>query len=145
MSARDGFENDFLKHYYQNANIPNIGDATGLRGSSTPGYLWIALYTEAATDSSSGVECNYTGYQRAPLERSSAGFTIVGDTMSNASAVVFGQCVSGTNVVIGFTINRASGVNVDDGDKWGALQSNMSVSPGNTPRFEIGDLTVNID
>ena len=146
MSAKDGFETGLLEHIFQNANIANIGDGTGLRGSSAAGYFWFSLYISMPDDSASGAECNYYGYGRVPCERSVSGFSVVGNNVSNASALVFGQCVSGdTDIAVGFAVNVASGVNVDDAIIWGGLQSAMSISSGTTPNFAIGDLNINVD
>ena len=63
MSASNSFETSLLQHILQNADIANIGDATGLRGSTTAGNLYIALHTadpgEAGNQGTS--EANYTG------------------------------------------------------------------------------------
>ena len=45
MSKSNTFENEFLLHLLQNADISNVGDATGLRGSSTAGSLYVGLHT----------------------------------------------------------------------------------------------------
>ena len=46
MPASTTFENLLLQHILQNANIANIGDATGLRGSTTTGSLYISLHIQ---------------------------------------------------------------------------------------------------
>ena len=146
MSAKDGFEEELLKHIFQNEAIPNIGDAAGLQPSAAAGNFWIALHTITPTDSASGTECDYDGYGRVAVPRNASGFAVAGSVVSNASALAFGQCVSGaTDEAVAFTINYASGVNVDDQKLWGALTSNYSISLGVTPEFAIGDLTVNCD
>ena len=43
-TKKSGFKNDLLKLIFQNTNIANIGDGTGLRGSSVAGDFYIALY-----------------------------------------------------------------------------------------------------
>ena len=63
-SLRDGHETLMLQHYFQNADIPNIGNAGGLLGSTVPGNFYVALYTVAPTDSTPGTEATYTGYAR---------------------------------------------------------------------------------
>ena len=52
MSATDVFENGLLSLIFENANYANVGDATGLRGSSTAGVFYISLHTGTLTDSS---------------------------------------------------------------------------------------------
>jgi hypothetical protein len=59
MSKSDAFETAFLQLMFQNANIANIGDATGLRGSVAAGQLFLALHSadpgEAGTQATSEV------------------------------------------------------------------------------------------
>jgi hypothetical protein len=146
MSAKDGFETSILQHLFQNANIANIGDAAGLRGSEAAGSFWIALHTVTPSDSASGTECDYAGYARAAIERTASGFTVSGNAISNASALSFPQCVSGvSDTAVAFTVNTASGVNVDDQILWGPLQSSLTISSGITPEFNAGDLVINVD
>ena len=45
MSKGNTFENDLLLLVFNNTNAANIGDATGLRGSSTAGSLYVSLHT----------------------------------------------------------------------------------------------------
>lgn len=146
MSAKDGFENDLLKHIFQNAAIANIGDASGLQPSSAEGHLYVALFTVSPSDSASGAECDYDGYARVGVARSVSGWAVSGNNVSNASAIAFPQCVSGvSDEAVAFAIHNASSVNVDDAILWGALSSNLTISIGVTPEFAIGDLDVNVD
>jgi hypothetical protein len=146
MSAKDGFENNIMKHIFQNASIPSIGDASGLQPSAAAGSLYVALYTVTPSDSASGNECDYDGYARVGVARTASGFAVSGNTVTNASALAFPQCVSGNaDVAVGFSLNTDSVANVDDAILWGALSSNLTISQGTTPRFEIGDLTINVD
>ena len=39
MSKANGFENSLLLLVFNNTNIANVGDGTGLRGSATAGSL----------------------------------------------------------------------------------------------------------
>jgi hypothetical protein len=143
MSKTNSFETAFLNHLFTNANIDNIGDATGLRSSSTAGNLHIALFTTAPTESAAGTEANYTGYARVAVVRSGSGWTVVGNQASNAAAVTFGECTGGTNNITSFGIMTAG----TSGDLllYGTLTSNLSVSTGITPQFAIGALTVTED
>ena len=45
MSKGNTFENDLLLLIFNNTNIANLGDATGIRGSSAAGSLYLALHT----------------------------------------------------------------------------------------------------
>ncbi len=91
MSKGNVFEGEILDLIYLNANIALIGDATGLRGSSAVGALFLALHTadpgEAGDQTTS--ECNYTGYARVSVARTGTNFSRAGNVMSLALAQSF--------------------------------------------------------
>lgn len=149
MSASNAFENDCLLLVFNNTNIANLGDATGVRGSTTAGSLFVALHTadpgEAGNQSTS--EATYTGYARVGVARSGAGWTISGTAptqAANAAAVTFGACTAGSNTItffsVGFVTSGATEILAS-----GALTASLSVSAGITPFFAIGQLTVTLD
>lgn len=144
-SKKDTFENDLLEHIFQNAEIANIGDGTGLRGSTTAGSFYIALFTTAPTDSAQGTECNYTSYARVAIARSGAGWTVTTNNCSNTAAVTFPTCTGGSNTALAFAICKAGTIGVDDAIYWGDLTASLAISNGITPEFAIGDLDVNED
>ena len=78
MSATNVFENGLLSLIFENASYANVGDATGLRGSTTAGVFWISLHTadpgEAGTPSTNVT--TYTSYAPVLVSRDVAGFTI---------------------------------------------------------------------
>jgi hypothetical protein len=45
MSATNNFEAGIMQLIFENVNYANIGDATGLRGSTTAGVFYISLHT----------------------------------------------------------------------------------------------------
>lgn len=45
MSKTNAWENSLLLHLFTNTDVANIGDATGIRGSSTAGNLYFSLHT----------------------------------------------------------------------------------------------------
>lgn len=98
MSKGSAFTTDLLKLIFQNIDIANIGDAGGLRGSVTPGNLYVALHSadpgEAGTQATN--EIAYTGYARIAVARSAAGWTVTGGQVSNAALVTFGLCTAGS-------------------------------------------------
>ncbi len=110
MSASNAFETALLQHIYQNADIALIGDATGLRGSTVAGSLYVSLHTadpaEAGTQSTN--ETAYAGYARAAVARSAAGWTVAGNNASNAAIVSFGPCTAGTSTITHFGIGTAA-------------------------------------
>jgi hypothetical protein len=142
-TKKSGFKTNILSLLFQNINIPNIGDAGGLRGSVVPGVFYIALYTVSPSATTQGTECDYTGYARVAVTRSSAGWVMVGDdNIHNAVEIAFGLNTLGTNQVVAYTINIGSVIGVDDAIYWAELVAPLSVSPGITPSFAIGDLDI---
>lgn len=97
MSKSNSFENSLLLLVFNNTNIANIGDATGLRGSTTAGLLYVGLHTadpgEAGDQTTS--EISYTGYARIGLARSSSAFTVTGGSVSPVAAITFGAMTAG--------------------------------------------------
>jgi len=145
-SKKDTFENSILLHVFQNANIANIGDSTGLRGSSTAGNLYVALFKVAPSDSVQGTELAYTGYARVAVVRSAAGWTVDGNNASNAAAVTFGICTEGApETAISFAVCKAGTIGVDDAMYWGDLSAPLVININITPDFAIGDLDINED
>lgn len=75
----DFLQNGILDLIFRNANaLANVGDATGLRGSSTAGSLYIALHTAdpGATGNQTTSEATYTSYARVGVVRSNSGWTL---------------------------------------------------------------------
>lgn len=100
MSKTDTFENALLGLLFNNANIANLGDATGVRGSAAAGSLYISLHTAdpGETGNQSTSECNYTGYARIAVARSGAGFVVTGNSVSPAANVTFANPSNSTNL-----------------------------------------------
>ncbi len=110
MSKAAGWENALLMLLFQNANAANIGDPTGLRGSTTAGSLYLSLHTadpgEAGSQTTS--EAAYTGYARVAVARSAAGFTVTGNSVALAAAATFPAGSGGSGTVTHFGIGTAS-------------------------------------
>lgn len=101
MSKTNTFENDLLLLIFQNTDITLIGDAAGLQNSVTTGSLYVSLHTadpgEAGNQSTS--EAAYTNYARVAVARTSGGWTVSGNQVSNAAAINFPQCgVTGATI-----------------------------------------------
>ena len=146
MSMSNALETALLSLLFENANLANIGDATGLRGSTTAGVFYIGLHTadpgEAGAQNAS--EATYTGYARVSVARSSSGWTVTGNTVANDAVITFGACTAGSSSVTHFSIGSdASGA----GNLFlsGALTDTLAVSAGITPSFAIGALTATAD
>lgn len=102
MSKSNTFENDLLLLLFNNTNIADIGDATGLRGSSTAGSLYWSLHTADPGEAGTAItsETAYTGYARVAAARSGAGFTVTGNSVSPPANVDFGECTASPGAAI---------------------------------------------
>ena len=146
MSKTNSWETLLLDHLFTNANVANVGDATGLRGSTTAGSLYVSLHTadpgEAGTQSTS--EATYTGYARVGVVRSAGGWTVSGNAVSNTATITFGTCTAGSNTI------TYVGIGTDSAGAGtllykGALTASLAVSAGIAPFFAAGDLDVTED
>jgi hypothetical protein len=146
MSATNVLENGLLSLLFENANYANVGDATGLRGSSTAGVFYVSLHESnpnEAGDQTTG-EGNYTTYARVSVARSTAGWSVASGVADNDSAITFPACTAGSDSFTHFGIGSdASGA----GNLfiWGALTATLAVSAGITPSFAAGALDVTLD
>ncbi len=139
MSKSNDFENDLVLLVFQNANAANIGDATGLRGSSTAGNLFISLHTsdpgEAGNQSTN--EIAYTGYARVQLARTSGNFTVTANAVAFAANVDFPAGTGGSGTATHFGIGVASSGATKLLYK-GALSPSIVCGNGVTPRINAG-------
>lgn len=91
MSKTNAFEAALLDLIFENANLATLGDATGVRGSTVPGSLFISLHTadpgEAGTQATS--EVSYTGYARVGVARTGAAWTRTDNSIVAAAATPF--------------------------------------------------------
>lgn len=82
MSASNALENEILEHILNNANVALIGDATGLRGSTSAGNLYLSLHTadpgEAGSQNTN--EAAYTSYARVAMPRDGTAWAITGNS-----------------------------------------------------------------
>lgn len=141
MSKSDSWENALMLLVFNNTNAANIGDATGLRGSSTAGSLYLSLHTadpgETGTQSTS--EATYTSYARVAVTRSSAGFTVTGNAAALVANADFPAGTGGSGTVTHFGIGTAAsgaGVLLYKG----ALSPSIVTGNGVTPRINAGTL-----
>jgi len=136
MSMSNAFENALALLLLNNTNIANIGDATGLRGSSTAGSLYLSLHTadpgEAGDQTTS--EVTYTSYARVAVARSSSGWTVSGNVGTPFANVDFpaGTGGSGTATYLGIgTASSGAGVLLLSG----AISPSITCGNGITPRI----------
>ena len=139
MSKSNAFETAYLQLVFQNSNIANIGDATGLRGSATAGQLFFSLHTadpgEVGTQATS--EVSYTGYARVGVARSGAGFTVTDNSVSPAANIDFPACTAGTATATHFSVGVASSGAALVLYK-GAISPTIAIAAGVTPRLTTG-------
>ena len=146
MSLSNASESDLLKLIFQNTNFANLGDATGVRGSTTAGSLYVALHTgdpgEAGNQLTS--ECAYTSYARVGVSRNSGGWTVSGNTVTNTALIQMPQCTGGSETITHVSIGTASSGAGQILYK-GALSASLAVSNLIQPQFAIGALQVTED
>jgi hypothetical protein len=139
MSKGNTFENDLLLLLFNNTNIANVGDATGVRGSSVAGSLYLALHTadpgEAGDQTTS--EAAYTNYARQAVARSGSGFTVSGSSVTLASSVSFPQSGSAGTTITHFSV----GISSSGAGKIlykGAVSPTIAPTSGVTPQLTTG-------
>lgn len=146
MSATNAFETSLLGLIFTNTDAANVGDATGLRGSSTAGSFYISLATgdPGETGDQTTSEATYTSYARVAVARSTSAWTVTGNTVDNDAAINFPAATGGSSTVTYFGIGSDSS---STGNLFlsGALGSSLAVSSGITPSFAIGALDVTLD
>lgn len=146
MSKGNTFENDLLQLLFNNVDIADIGDASGIQNSATAGSLYVALHTadpgEAGTAATS--EATYTNYARVAVARTVGGWTVSGATATNAAQITFPQCGASGNTITHVSITTAlSGTSKILYS--GALNSSLAVALNITPLFAASGLTITED
>lgn len=149
MSLSNTAENDLLLLIFNNTNWANVGDATGLRGSSTAGSFYVALSTGTLgeTSTQTTTEAAYTSYARVAVARSSGGWTVSGTAptqAANAGATTFPACTGGPETDSNFSVGRDSS-GAGEVLWYGVLTSSLAVANAITPSFAAGALTCTMD
>lgn len=135
MSASNTTENDLAAYIF---------DSTAPAWASNSDF-YVRLHSSDPGEAGSATtnEISYTGYDGAPISRTT-GFTVSGNTASNAGLVQFGVCSGGSATAAYFSIattqNGAGQIIVS-----GALSSSLAISSGIQPQFNTGDLDIVID
>lgn len=97
MSKGDTFENDLLKAIFNATPIANLLDNAA---TSPLTSLYVSFHTadpgEAGSQTTS--ECNYTGYARVAVARTSGGWTVTGNSVSPAANVTAPNPTNATNL-----------------------------------------------
>lgn len=143
MSKGNTFENDLLLLVFNATAIANLADNAA---SSPLTNLYVSLHTadpgEAGNQTSN--ECAYTSYARVAVARSGSGWTVSGNTVSNAALIQFPQCTGGSESVTHVGIGTAASSTGKLLYK-GALSASLAVSSGIQPQFAAGDLDIQED
>lgn len=136
MSKSNAHENAYLLLLFNNTNFANVGDTTGLRGSTTAGSLFVSLHTadpgEAGTQATN--EATYTSYARVSVPRSGSNWVVTGNTVNPAAVISFPTATGGSNTITHFGVGLAS----TGGNLLlykGTVAPTIAVSSGITPRL----------
>jgi parallel beta-helix repeat protein len=135
MSASNATETDILNYIFDSATPSWAGNANFFirLHSSNPG--------EGGTATTN--EISYTSYDGVAVSRTT-GFTVSGNTASNAALIQFPTCTGSSATATHFSIcttqNGAGQIIVA-----GALAASLSISTGIQPQFNVGDLDVVLD
>lgn len=141
MSKTNSWETALLSLLFANSNAANIGDATGLRGSTTAGSLYLSLHTadpgEAGDQTTS--EVAYTSYARVGVLRNGTAFTVSGNAAALAALTSFPPGTGGSGTATHFGIGTAAsgaGVLLYKG----AISPSIVCGNGVTPQINAGTL-----
>lgn len=110
MPKSTNYADNWFKLLDVNTAYADVGDAPGLQPSALTGNLYVSLHTgdPGLMGDQTVNEATYTGYARVPVVRSAAGWTVVGNQVSNAANIVFGICTGVPNVITWFGIGTDS-------------------------------------
>lgn len=136
MSKGNTTENDVLELIFK---------ATALSWSANTN-LYVSLHTadpgEGGNQTTS--ECAFGSYARQTVARSGSGWTVSGNTASNAATISFPECSSGSETVTHVAIGTASS-STGQILYSGALSASRAVSSGITLQFAVGALQITED
>jgi hypothetical protein len=146
MSKANGWENGLLLLLFNNTTYTLVGDAAGILKSAADGNLYVSLHTadpgEAGDQTTS--ETAYTSYARVAVARTSEGWTVETNSVSNAAAVTFPECGTTGETLTHFGI----GTSASGAGKLlysNSLTAPRTISTGTAPYFATGVLTVTED
>jgi hypothetical protein len=140
MSKGNTFENDLMKLFFQGTAIANLADNAA---SSPNTNLYVSLHTADPGESGSQTtsEASYTGYARVAVARTSGGWTVTNNSVTNAAAITFPQCTGGSNTISHFAVGTASSGAGKILYK-GELTASLAVSNLIIPEFASSTLTI---
>lgn len=135
MSASNTTENDIAAYIFDSTAPAWAGNAN----------FYVRLHSSDPGEAGSATtnEISYTSYDGVAISRTT-GFTVSGNTASNAALVQFPLCTGSTATATHFSIcttqNGAGQIIVS-----GALTSSLAISNGIQPQFNTGELDVVVD
>ena len=141
MSKGNSFETSLLDLIF---NADPIADLAENDSSSPATNLEVALHTadpgEAGDQTTS--EATYTSYARVNVARTSGGWTVSGNQVSNTAAINFPEATGGSNTITHFSVGVPGS---DTILYYGALTASLAVSSGITPSFAPAALVITED
>ena len=133
MAKNATFANNLLKLIFNAVGMANLADNTATAPATN---LYISLHTADPTSAGNQAsnECNYTGYNRIAVVRSSSGWTVSGENVSPTATISFPACTGGTNTAaywgVGLSASGAGALLYS-----GTVTPNISVASGVTPQL----------
>lgn len=131
MSKSDATETALLSYIFT-ATAPAWAAATELDihlHTADPGEAGVSTTSEAT----------YTSYALVTVNRTTADWTVTGDTATNDNLIQFPQCSGGSNTITHVSITPQGSTTILYS---GALSSSLSVSSGIQPQFAAGALDI---
>lgn len=138
----DTFENSLNLLMFNNTNISNVGDATGVRGSTAAGSLYFSLHTADPGETGTQVtnEIAYTSYARVAVARSGAGFTVTTNAVALVADVVFPAGTGGSGTATHWGVGLVGPTGASNLLYSGTLTPNIVCGNGVTPRITLGTI-----
>ena len=147
MSLTNAMETDLLELIFQAITWDNIAENDS---TSPAANFYISLHTAnpgEADPAQTASETTYGAYARATVARTTAGFTVAGNTADNAAAVTFVEATSGPSTVtyfgVGWSLTGAGNLMA-----YGTIDTptaGLVVNSGVQPQFATGALDITLD
>ena len=143
MSFSNQFEADILGLIFNATAITGLAD----NASASPlTNLYVALHTadpgEGGNQSTN--EVNYTGYSRVAVQRTGAGWTLAGQTISPTAVIEFGEMTAGTSGTAVYATVGTAGSGAGKVIIRGALSPTIPFQVGTVPRIRANS-TITLD
>ncbi len=141
MSFSTAAQNSFLALLCENTAWANVGNSGGLQPSSVSGDLYLALHTASpgVAGNQTTNEATYAGYARVAIPRASGSWTAGTGAISNANAVTFPACTSGTETETYFSVGT-SATGTGEVIAFGPLGTPITVATSQAPNFAASEL-----